>query len=110
MEQREHEQLIPFLGDAAVSFVPELRDEQLVRVARALTERHPHILVSRLSDFTALIQGIRVEADSAHSAKRLAWEAISSEIRAVISTPEDAGTALTSIDVRLPAESLFDLD
>jgi len=109
MEQHKEQRLNPFLGDAAVSFVPELTDDQLVRLAGALAVPFAHILVSRLTDFTALIQGIPVEAGTEHEAKGVAWDVINREVRAALSTPADEGTQLTSIDVRLPAKSEFDL-
>jgi hypothetical protein len=109
MTQHEATRLHPFLRDAAVSFVPELTDDQLVRIARALATLCPDTLVSRMTDFTALIQGIPVEAETAHEANRVTWAMISHEVREVLVTPNDAGTELASIDVRLPALSMFDL-
>jgi hypothetical protein len=110
MTQPDTMRLHPFLRDAAISFVPEMRDDQLVRIARALTTLHPHVLVSRMTDFTALIQGIPVEAGTAHEANGVTWAMISDEVREVLDTPADAGTELASIDVRLPAHGIFDLD
>ncbi len=109
MTQPEPKRRNPFLRDAAVSFVPELADDQLVRIARALTALYPDILVSRMTDFTALVQGFPVEAETAHEANRVTWAIISREVRDVLVTTADAGTQLTSIDVRLPAQSMFDL-
>ena len=109
MTQPRLKRLNPFLRDAAVSFVPEMTDDQLVRVARRLTALHPDVLVSRLSDFTALVQGIAVEAETAHDADLVTWAAISTEVRLTLDTPDDAGTELTSIDVRMPEQSMFDL-
>jgi hypothetical protein len=109
MTQPRLKRLNPFLRDAAVSFVPEMTDDQLVRVARRLTAWHPDVLVSRLSDFTALVQGIAVEAETAHDADLVTWAAISTEVREVLDTPDDAGTEMTSIGVRLPEQSTFDL-
>ncbi len=109
MTQPRLKRLNPFLRDAAVSFVPEMTDEQLVRVARRLTAWHPDVLVSRLSDFTALVQGIAVEAETAHDANLVTWAAISTEMREMLDTPDDAGTEMTSIDVRMPEQSTFDL-
>ncbi|MGZ5212401.1 MAG: hypothetical protein ACXWXM_01450 [Actinomycetota bacterium] len=109
MTQPEATRLNPFLRDAAISFVPELTDDQLVRVDRALIALYPDILVSRMTDFTALIQGIPVEAGTAQEADRVTWAMISHEILEVLVDPEDAGTELASIDVRLPALSMFDL-
>ncbi len=109
MTQPRLKRLNPFLRDAAVSFVPEMTDDQLVRVARRLTTWHPDVLVSRLSDFTALVQGIAVEAETAHDANLVTWAAISTEVRLVLDTPDDVGTEMTSIDVRMPEQSTFDL-
>jgi hypothetical protein len=109
MTQHELKRRNPFLRDAAVSFVPEMTDDQLVRIARALTDLHPDVLVSRLSDFTALIQGIPVEAATAQEADGITWTAISREVRAILVMPADAKTELISIDVRLPTQSMFDL-
>ena len=109
MEQRGTPRLNPFLSDAAITFVPELTDDQLMRVVRGLVARYPHALVGRLTDFTALIQGIPIEAESEHDAKRAIWDVLSREVRSILSAAVDAGTELTSIDIRLPAESLFDL-
>ena len=60
MTQHEVKRLNPFLRDATVSFVPRLTEDQLVRIARALTALYPDTLVSRMTDFAALIQGITV--------------------------------------------------
>lgn len=110
MTQPESTRLNPFLRDAAVSFVPELTDDQLVRIDRALMALYPDTLVSRMTDFTVLIQGIPVEAETAHEANRVTWAMISREVCEVLAGPKDAGTALASIDVRLPALSMFDLN
>jgi hypothetical protein len=110
MTQPEATRLNPFLRDAAISFVPELTDDQLVRIDRALIALYPDILVSRMTDFTALIQGIPVEAGTAQEADRTTWAMISHEVREVLVDFNDAGTQLASIDVRLPALSMFDLD
>lgn len=109
MTKHEATRLNPYLRDAAVSFVPEMTDDQIVRIARSLTARYPHILVRRLTDFTALVQGIPVEAATAHEADGVTWATISREVREVLVTPADAGTELASIDVRLPTQSMFDL-
>jgi hypothetical protein len=109
MTQPRLKRLNPFLRDAAVSFVPEMTDDRLVRVARRLNAWHPDVLVSRLSDFTALVQGIAVEAETAHDADLVTWAAISTEMREMLDTPDDVGTEMTSIDVRMPEQSTFDL-
>jgi hypothetical protein len=87
-----------------------MSDDQIVRIARALRTVHPHTLVSRLTDYTALVQGIPVEAETAHEANRMTWELIYDKVREVLDTTPDAGTELTSIDVRTPVQSMFDLD
>jgi hypothetical protein len=109
MAQPEASRLKPFLRDAAISFVPQLSDDQLLRIAGALTFLHPGILVSRMTDFTAFVQGFPVEAETAHEANRVTWAVISREVRQVLDTANDADTQLTSIDVRLPTQSMFDL-
>jgi hypothetical protein len=62
-----------------------------------------------MTDFTAMIQGFPVEAETAHHRNRVTWAMISREVRDVLVTSVDARTELTSIDVRLPEESLFDV-
>ena len=57
MVQHEAPQLHPLLRDGAPSFVPQLTDDQLVRIARSLAALNPDTLVSRMTDFTALVQG-----------------------------------------------------
>jgi uncharacterized protein (DUF1697 family) len=109
MTQHEATRLHPFLRDAAMSFVPELTDDQLARITRALTTPYPDTLVSRMTDFTALIQGIPVEAETAQEADRVTWALVSDEVHEVLTTPADAGTELTSIDVRLPVQGMFDM-
>jgi hypothetical protein len=109
MTQPEARRLNPFLRDVAISFVPQLSDDQLLRIARALTALHPDTLVSRMTDFTAMVQGFPVEAETAHEANRVTWEIISREVHEVLVTATDVGTQLTSIDVRLPVPSMFDL-
>jgi hypothetical protein len=110
MTQPELKRLNPFLRDATVSFVPELTDDQLVRLTRALVALYPDTLVSRMTDVTALIQGMPIEAETANEADRVTWAIISREVREVMVTLADVGIELTSIDVRLPARSMFDLD
>jgi hypothetical protein len=58
---------------------------------------------------TALVRGIPVEAETGHEADRMTWETVRREVDDVLATPGDVGTELTSIDVRLPAQSMFDL-
>ena len=109
MVQHHARQLNPFLRDVAMSFVPQLSDDQLARIARTLTASNRDVLVSRMTDFTALVRGIAVQAETAHEADRITWARISQEVRGVLSSPTDVGTELTSIDVRLPAQSPFDI-
>jgi hypothetical protein len=99
----------PFLRDAAVSFVPEMTDGQLDRFVRVLGALYPHILVSRLTTATALVQGIPVEAETGQEADQVTWATVRGAVGDVLVTPGDVGTELTSIDVRLPAQSMFDL-
>ena len=51
---------------------------------RQLTAWHPDVLVSRLSDVAALVQGIAVEAETAHDADLETWAAISTEVREML--------------------------
>ncbi len=62
-----------------------------------------------MTDFTSMIQGSPVEAETAHEANRVTWAIISREVRDVLVTSVDGRTELTSIDLGLPEESLFDL-
>jgi hypothetical protein len=62
-----------------------------------------------MTDVTALIQGMPIEAATANEADRVTWAIISREVREAMVTLADVGTELTSIDVRLPAQSMFDL-
>jgi hypothetical protein len=109
MEQPGSKRLNPFLRDAAASFVPELTDDQLLRIGHAIVGVFPDALVSRMTDFTALIQGIAVEAETAIEANGVAWSVISQQVHDALVLDSDAGTHLTSIDVRLPSHSMFDL-
>lgn len=109
MTQHEVKRLNPFLRDAAVSFVPELTDDQLVRIARGAHRPESADPCEPPHYFTALVQGIPVEAETTHEADRVTWAMFSNEVREVLVTPADAGTELASIDVRLPAQSMFDL-
>jgi hypothetical protein len=51
----------PYLREAAVTFLPSLTDEQLERINAHLEtlDLNPYLLVSRISEHTVLIQGIR---------------------------------------------------
>ena len=92
---------IPFLREAAVTLVPHLTDEQLERIGAELTSpANPFLLVSRLSDNTALIQGIPVKAASPVEADALTWETIYTHVRSALNEPWDWNTTVTAIDVR----------
>lgn len=100
-------ELCPYLREAAVTLVPSLTDEQLDRIAAELDSlANPFLLVSRLSDHTALIQGIPVKARSSHEADALIWETIYERVRAALSGPFDWDTTITAIDVREPTGAL----
>ena len=87
MAQPEAKRLNPFLRDAAISFVPQLTDDQLDRITRAITALNPGTLVSRMTDFTAMIQGFPVVAETAQEANRITWATISREVRDVRRRP-----------------------
>jgi hypothetical protein len=93
---------IPFLREAAVTLVPHLTDEQLERIGAELASSliNPLLLVSRVSDHTALIQGIPVTAESPHEADALTWEQIHTRVLAALCEPWDWDTTVTAIDVR----------
>ena len=91
----------PYLREAAVTLVPALTDDQLERIAAALDSlANPYLLVSRLSDHTALIQGIPVKAGSPLEADALTWETIFTQVRSALRGPWDWDTRVTAIDVR----------
>jgi len=92
---------IPFLRDAAVTLVPTLTDEQLDRIGAELDSlANPFLLVSRISEHTALIQGIPVRAESQRDADALTWETIYTHVRSALREPWDWDTRVTAIDVR----------
>ena len=91
----------PFLREATVTLLPALTDDQLQRIAEELDSlANPYLLVSRISDHTALIQGIPVKAGSSHEADVLTWEALFMHVRAALRGPWDWDTRVTAIDVR----------
>jgi len=97
----------PYLREAAVTLLPSLTDEQLDRIATELDAfANPFLLVSRLTDHTALIQGIPVKAGSSHEADAVIWESIYERVRAALSGPFDWDTTITAIDVREPSGAL----
>ena len=92
---------IPFLREAAVTIVPQVSDEQLERIGAELASQgNPFLLVSRVSDCTALIQGIPVTAESPHEADALTWDIVHSHVSAALCEPWDWDTTVTAIDVR----------
>lgn len=110
MKQLDPNRLNPFLRDAAVTFVPELTDDQLVRLTKGIAALHPHAMVSRMSTVTAMIHGIPARAATAHEADVATWVSVNAQIRSTLNSVADADTELTSIDVRLPAASPFAID
>jgi hypothetical protein len=98
----------PYLREAAVTLVPSLTDAQLDRIGTELdtVSSSPFLLVSRLSEHTALIQGIPVKAGSSHEADAMIWETIYERVRAALSGPFDWDTTITAIDVREPTGAL----
>jgi hypothetical protein len=92
---------VPYLRDAAVTVVPTLTDDQLDRIADELSSLpSPYLLVSRISEHTALIQGIPVKADSSHDADAATWESIYVHVRTALSGLWDWNSTITAIDVR----------
>ena len=91
----------PYLREAAVTLVPSLTDEQLERIdAQLETLANPYLLVSRLSEHTALIQGIPAKAGSPVEADAHTWETIFTLVTAALRGPFDWDTTITAIDVR----------
>jgi hypothetical protein len=91
----------PYLREAAVTLVPSLTDEQLERIdAQLETLANPYLLVSRISEHTALIQGIPVKAGSPVEADANTWETIFMLVTAALRGPFDWDTTITAIDVR----------
>lgn len=92
---------MPFLREAAITLLPQLTDDQLARIEEELDSlSNPHSLVSRISDHTAMIQGIPVKARSSHEADALTWEGIFTHVNAALREPWDWDTRVTAIDVR----------
>jgi hypothetical protein len=94
----------PYLREAAVTLVPCLTDEQLERIDAQLAtlDLNPYLLVSRISEHTALIQGIPVKAGSQVEADAVMWETIFTHVSAALRSPWDWDTTITAIDVREP--------
>ncbi len=91
----------PFLREATVTLVPRLTDEQLERIGAELASMtHPFLRVSRLSDNTALVQGLPVKAASTVEADALTWQTIYACVRSALREPRDWDTTVTAIDVR----------
>ena len=82
--------------------MPYLTDEQLERIGAELASSltNPLLLVSRVSDHTALIQGIPVTAESPHAADALTWDKGHTHVRAALCDPWDWDTTITAIEVR----------
>jgi hypothetical protein len=95
----EIEQLHPFLRDVTISLVPYLRDDQFRRISAQIHRAHPDALISRLSEFSILVQGIPVRCGSPHDADIHAWDRAKAHVREALCGPEDAGTRVTSIEV-----------
>ncbi len=92
---------IPYLRQACVTLVPTLTDDQLARIAAELYAlANPYLLVSRVSEHTAMIQGIPVKAGSPHEADALTWDTIFMRVHAALCEPWDWDTRVTAIDVR----------
>ena len=91
--------LHPFLRDVTISLVPYLRDDQFRRISAQVHGAHPNALISRLSDFSILVQGIPIRSGSPHDADIYAWDRAQAHVREALCEPEDAGTRVTSIEV-----------
>ena len=91
----------PYLRQASVTFLPRLTDEQLERIDAHLgtLDLNPYLLVSRISEHTALIQGIPVKAGSSLQADAVTWETIFTQVTAALRSPWDRDTTITAIDV-----------
>jgi hypothetical protein len=57
MVQQESPQLHPFLRDASASFIPELTDDQLMRIAQVVSALHPDGLLRPMTDLTPSSKG-----------------------------------------------------
>ena len=55
--------------------------------------------MSRISEHTALIQGIPVKAGSSLQADAITWETIFTQVTAALRGPWDWDTTITAIDV-----------
>ena len=100
-----------FLREAAVTLVPALTDDQLERIAVESLDSPfaPYLLVSRISDHTALIQGIPVKAGSAHEADALTWQSIFTHVGAALRGPWDWDTHVTAMRRPEPSGALASL-
>ena len=84
-----------------MTIVPALTDEQLDRIGVELEAlANPYLLVSRLSEHSALIRGIPVRAGSPHGADAATWEMLYARVRTALRGPFDWNTTITAIDVR----------
>lgn len=99
-------QLNPFLRDATFTLLPVLTDEQLEGITERLTSVYPHLLVRRLTQHSALVQGIAIRAEDPHRADARTWEIVSGHVRASLADAGDSTTKIASIDVRPAAGAL----
>ena len=90
----------PYLRDAAITCLPCLRDDQLRRIEAEVLITHPHVIASRLTDYTVFVQGIAIEADSPIDADKHTWERMYARVHAALRQPNDGNTRIASIDVR----------
>jgi hypothetical protein len=93
-------QLSPFFRDATFTLVPTLTDDQLDRIGESLAALHPSVPIRRLTERTALVQGIPIRALTPHEADASTWERLNDLIRGALSDAGDDATRITSIDVR----------
>ena len=93
-------QLNPFFRDATFTLVPVLTDDQLESIGDGLAVLHPSVLIRRLTERTALVQGIPIRALTPHGADASTWERLSEIIRGALRDAEDDVTRIASIDVR----------
>ena len=93
-------QLKPFRRDAAFTLMPALTDDQLERIGESVAALHPSVLISRLTEHTALVQGIPIRALTPHEADASTWERLNELIKGALRDVGDDVTQIASIDVR----------
>lgn len=91
--------LQPYLRDAAIACVPHLTDDQLERIETEVLTKCHHALTSRLTEWTVLVQGIAIQANSPLDADRTMWERMNLRVHAALCHPSDINTRITSINV-----------